>query len=89
MQVWNNALLCVPSESSALVESMQVLLTVELGRIRMSVQELLEMSSIGQMRLAFDHKTVVTLRLGEEEIAEGVFVVEGGELVLEIESVKF
>lgn len=60
-------------------------LRIELGRLELSIEELLDLTPGARFQLTVAEPSPVALYLGEDLVVEGLLVCEGDEVFLEIE----
>lgn len=64
-------------------------LSIELGKLRMSASDLLDLEIGSVLEVSYDRQEPVELKVGEESVGRGKLVFEGDELFLEITSLCF
>jgi len=79
--------LSLSSVQAKLLSEIQVNVGVEVGTLCLNVEDLIDILPGKTFQFSFDEQKLLTLKLGEEEIAKARFVQEKGSLALEIISV--
>ena len=70
-----------------LLSELQVSLSVEMGQLSLSVEDLLDLIPGNSFEFEFDPLQQFALRLGTEEVGRVIFVLEQGKISLQVVSV--
>ena len=67
-----------------MLKGLNVEIAIEIGTVQISLKELLDLEPGAHFQFPLDFKQTVSLRLGEEHIANGRFILQGDEILIEV-----